>query len=354
MSDHRRYMPILKAKGAEFWALGGLKESTKEVVAPVFEVVPPSEKRTIHDRVKLTAGKLYEAWQARRFYIDMKWVSSYSTFYADKHVVDDFFAQAGVLGLDAVPVTAFDRDPGYQQATAAVVKREAKGLALRLSQEDMADPRTLSRSVDAIFGLTGVGPDQVDLILDYGDVRGLAAGLLSQLMRATLAGLPHLRLWRSLAVSGSSFPPSLSELPPDEWTRLPRKEWIAWNAATSTPDGFARPTIYGDYAIGAPDLPAGRRAQTASLRYSALDEFFVWRGTPTKDVLEMKRQFLAACEDLVWRPEYSGREFSAGDLEIHERAASRDSPGEPKDWRSWATSHYLELVASQLASLPAP
>lgn len=349
-----RYTPILKARGAEYWALAGLKDASKDVVVPVFEVVPPSEKKTIHFRVKQTAERIYQCWQTRRFYVDMKWVSAHSSFYADKHVLQDFFNQADALALDAVPVTAFDRDPDYQRAAISIAKSHAKGLAIRISQEDMADPTTLSRSFDALLRLAGVEPEDVDLILDYGDVRVLAAGILAGVMSSTVAALPYPGRWRSLAAVGASFPPSLSEIEPDRWTKLARKEWIAWRSAATRAAGVGTFPGYGDYAIGAPDLSAGRRGQTANLRYSAAGDFFIWRGVPTKDTAELRGQILSICKDLVSRPEFAGDAFSLGDREIHERATTQGSPGEPKDWRAWATNHYFELVVSQLSSPPAP
>jgi hypothetical protein len=351
MSDQRRYVPILKAREAECWALKVLQDSSKPRITPLFEAVPPSERMPIPVRIKDTAEKIYVAWQDRAFYADMKWISEFSDFFPDNHVVGVFFDWAERLGMNPIPVTALDRDEAYQRATAKVAAKEAR-LAIRLAGDDFDDSTKLSRAIDALLGLCGLRPEQGDVIIDYGDVQAWPVNVLSTAIRSHVEDLPHLERWRGVTIAGGCSPGSLVPLVRGEWSMLPRNEWMAWRSATIS-GKLARSTSYGDYTVNSAEIATDAGIpKSASLRYSADSDYLIWRGE-VRDA-DFQADMFTVCSSLVKMPEFSGESFSRGDAEIQARATNRDSPGVPKDWRAWATNHYLELVASQLASLPEP
>jgi hypothetical protein len=212
----------------------------------------------------------------------------------------------------------------------------------------------LSHALDALLAGLDTDPGDTDVIVDFGAVGSGTAGLLTMNIRNVLGLLPRLTDWRSVTVASAAFPDTLGGLTVDNWSMIPRMEWIAWRAAITGITGLPRQPWYGDYAIGTPNLPTSQHPGPASLRYSSGDDYFIWRGIlPRKHPLGNGQMF-GICADLVGRPQFAGLDFSQGDAEIQQRATSQDSPGGPTEWRQWATNHYLELVASQLASLSGP
>jgi hypothetical protein len=55
------------------------------------------------------------------------------------------------------------------------------------------------------------------------------------------------------------------------------------------------------------------------------------------------------CRDLVSRAEYSGAEFSAGDMLIYETAQAERGPGNATQWLQWCINHHIEFTVAQLA-----
>ncbi len=352
LGEPRHYVPILKAKPGDFWALSNVRDESAGLVTPLIECVPPSASRTEEGQLGLTVRSIERHWTGRTLFIDLMWRDGVAPLPSGRHVLDEFFWQAIPRRFEAIPVTSPTRSPAYQQAVRAVVDRDRRGIAVRIPPELIGTP-AMGASIDRLMGLIGLEPAQVHVILDYRVLHDSDPNILAQVMQVGVGSLPRPAEWASVTVAGSSFPGSLANFPRDQWTRRPRKEWQSWRSLTANLAGSSRAPAYGDYAVGDPELPFTERASfTANLRYSVDGDFFVWRGHATKTHPDGHGQMFSICADLAARPEFAGDSFSAGDHEIAVRATTRDSPGAPADWRKWATSHYIELVASQLASLP--
>lgn len=350
-ADH--YVPILKGKKGDMWALRHTSKEHGARVTPMIEVVPPTSKQTESSSLELLARLLAGSWAARRSFVDLLWRDGGPPFPNGMHVVDAFFEHARRRGLPVVPVTALSRTPAYQQAVGRVHRADGSGIALRLAQADFDEPG-LDSLLDGLFAVVGVTPAQVDLVIDFGSVREVAVNLLAQNIRSAVEIVPDPRAWRTLTVAAGSFVTSLTTFPQAEWTLSPRREWRAYKVASAKSPPMARMPAYGDYAVGDPGLPfSGRANIAANLRYSCGDDFLIWRGYDIKTHPEGCGQMHKICADLVDRPEFVDADFSQGDREIYKRATTEDSPGGAADWRQWATNHYIALVASQLSSPPA-
>jgi hypothetical protein len=355
MFGHRHYVPILKGKLNDITAVRNLKPATKESLTPLIEVVPPTETSNDRDRIKKTINLLYQAWGDRPFFADLVWRQDAPAVETGVHVVDEFFVKARRKQMRAIPVTALDRNPAFQQAVDRIVRAQGEGLAVRLSPTFFDGASTAPRALEALLRLTGLAPSQVDLVLDFREIGNLGTAMVSHATRAWIDMLPNVQDWRTLTVAGSSFPATLSDLPRAAWTTRQRNEWIAWLSVVTGATKPARLPSYGDYAASDPSLPYQKQApRVANMRYSTNAEFVVYHGekidTPTGGT-----QIYRICADVVARPDFPGATFSQGDREIQERATSSSCPpGDPNKWRGWGTNHYLELVAAQIASLPAP
>lgn len=343
---HKHYVPILKCKNGDFWSLAMLR--AKDHVTPLLELTPPSEKKTELQKLDANINGINRSWGSRRFFLDAKWRQNVIVP-GGIHIVEAAHDRARAASLLAVPVTAFDRSPAFQAAVRNVISRDGHGVVIRISPQHFGNLGTL---LGGLLSFLGVAPQQVDLIIDFDHIGdNAAAALMPTMMHTATMAVPTLSAWRTITVAAGSFPRNLTGLSQGSWNTLPRIEWQSWCSLIATPP--PRLPSYGDYTIGDPGLPFSGPAQfTASLRYSSGSDFFVWRGFSVRTHARGYQQIFDICADLITLPQYSGSTFSEGDSEIQLKAAMIGSPGNPEAWRKWCTNHYLELVASQIASLP--
>lgn len=352
MFGHKHYVPILKGKRGDVWALRHLKNASRALITPLIEPVPPNPKQTEEGQMQKLIKQLCQGWPAARFFVDLLW-RELAPAVAGQHVVEYFFDLARQNNLEAIPVTATGRNPAYQQSIRHVVQTDNRGLAIRLGLEDFEVPGQVQQALNTLLGIMRLARNQVDLIVDLRSVFTVPQPTIAQVSISEINQLPNIADWRTLIVAAGSFPPNLSHLPQQAWSHIPRKEWISWRAVIGGNNPPARLPSYGDYTVGDPELPySGPAPYAANLRYSVDTDFFVWRGYPCRSHPLGNGQMHLICQDLIGRQQYAGAQFSQGDAEIHQRATNLGSPGGPTEWRQWATNHYLELVGNQISNLP--
>lgn len=344
--DHKHYVPILKGKRAEFPALGSLK--SKEGITPLIEVVPSGGPEQPPNRM---AGQ----WpDDQPYFIDLFFLDDPDDMEVpatSDHPVRACFAEVEEKGQVAVPVTGLSRSPGYQSAVRQVIDQQQNGLVLRLTPDDFEDSDELEETLQTFPGFFGLEHEQIDLLLDIGSVVSSSAGTVTQIHRANINLVPNLNEWRTLTVASSAFPLSLAPLERNQWNPSPRLDWRGWRQLVIGTKPPKRLPAFGDYAIAHPALPPeGRATILAQLRYATPDSWIIWKGRNA--ITEGFDQFFAICADLVARPEYRGPGFSWGDAEIAQKAANVGSSGSAETWRRIGTSHHLETVLEQIASLP--
>jgi hypothetical protein len=344
--DHSRYVPILKGKRAEFFALGFLK--SKAGLTPLIEAVPSSV-------AEQTPRRMADQWQADLpYFIDLLFLDDPDDTAIPApptHPVRLCFAEVAALGQIAIPVTGLSRSPTYQNAIQQVVGEQGRGLMIRLTPDDFEDSEELEQGLQSLPGFFGLQPNQIDLLLDLGSVVDSSAGTIAQMHRANIDLIPNLDDWRSLTVASSAFPKGLAPLTRDEWNPAPRLDWRGWRALFAGNKQPKRLPSYGDYTISQPALPPeGRATILAQLRYTTPEFWLIWKGRNAfEDGFD---QFFAICASLVQRPEFRGADFSWGDAEIAQKAANVGSCGNAQTWRQIGTNHHLETVLDQIANLP--
>jgi len=353
MFAHKHYVPVLKCKNGDLWSLQNLKPTSTSRITPVIEIVPPSPKQSENDRLQWSVEKIAQAWGGKLFFADLIWRQAVPPLGGGMHVVTAFFDLARARNLNTVPVTALDRNPAFQTAVAGVIAQDKRGVAVRLGSQYFSNRTTLAAALAGLLTVLSVSRNQVDLIVDFGHIGQIAPGLIPGLIHTAIAMLPNINDWRTLTVVSGSFPPSVTVLNQGVWNVLPRVEWMSWRTVVTGTPSPARLPSYGDYTVGDPNLPySGQALVAVNLRYSADDDFFVWRGHAANHHAAGYGQIYTICANLVTLPQFTGAGFSAGDAEIQLRSTMTGSTGGPEAWRKWATNHYLELVVTQIASLP--
>ncbi len=350
MADLKKYNPILKCKQGDLWALKNLKPGSKGVVVPVIELVPPTSKKTIDEQLIGAAKDIKKSWQKRPCYVDALWLADYETNSVNSHPLTKFFSAARNEKINVIPVTGARRSQVYQNSVARIIKKDKKGVLLRIKQEDDVKVQTIA--INNLLQLFGIPKTEASLMLDYGHIASLQTNLLAQTIKSRIAAISNVNSWKEFSVALGSFPENVSSLNKGQWNDLARKDWESWNSLI-TNHSPKRTPIYSDFTIGDPNLPYDGRANiTVNLRYSTQKKYFIWRGYWTKTHSLGFKQIYSVCTDLVSRSEYAGAQFSLGDQEISMRSANQGSTGNAASWRKWATNHYIELVVNQIANHP--
>lgn len=359
MLDHKHYLPILTAKMGELRAIRELASDVKSCLTPLLEVPPidwdyenEAPAKTLDEQIASVADNLQKHWGSQRAYLDAYPVANEGTTASGLHPLSHIFNQARQLQLQLVPVTGLGRDPAYQAATHEIIQADQRGMCLRVLASEIAATPNLPNQIDGILANFNVRPEQVDLVIDLGPMNPQFEAQYVMVIPAYVNALPYLAQWRSLTVSGSAFPTDLRQIATGTTQAIPRTEWNVWTSLIAAGQMRRRPA-FSDYAISNPEyasLDFRIIKMTANIRYTHDVEWIVVRGRViTKG---QPSQYPGLARILRALPEYSGRDFSAGDRYIDDCATGADGPGSATTWRQVGTNHHLTFVVRQIANHP--
>jgi len=344
--DHSRYLPILKVKAGEFWALQNLKESTRALVTPVLELVRHDPKKhTFESDLEKKVESLFESWGSAPLYFDVAHTVPKDTL-PEAKTMTAAFNQLRKHEMEAIPVTKLGYSPKFQEAIKKIVDTDGAGLMVRLGAGDLAVKDKFVLALSNLRNLLGLQESKIDLMLDYGFRHPDEYEDLIERQRLHLAKIPTIHKWRSVIIASASFPDSIKKLPDAQWVELDRTEWKAWEGVAFA-ETTARIPSYSDYGAKNP-APPGFGTPKPNLRYTLEDSYLCRRDNAAHSAMK------AICKSLIKRSEYKGEEFSAGDKAISVTAANQSSRGSGggQQWTQWSANHHIEFVATQIQNLP--
>jgi hypothetical protein len=352
------YMPILLTRLGERQALRDLIGSSEEVrLAPMFVVAPvawdfeeeaPAKTLAVH--LAKLPQELFNAWGARRAYIDLLLLADDGPIHGD-HPLWWLTRECKSRGMRLIPVVSPARSTGYRAAAAHVVSEDNWGACLRLQIEEWPNGETAS--LDAILEELKLRPKEIDLVLDLADEAG---PLEERTVRAEIGSLPYLLEWRSIVIAATAMP---ATMPPGRGLHvIPRTEWQTYVALISGA-ALARDPSFGDYAIANPELAADIDPRTmqlsAMLRYTAEEDWLIARGTLFKGHGGRGQggaAVLPAASLLRSHPLYTPDHCK---FETWcESVIAGESGGNATTWRRYGTLHHLSVVIDQVANVHAP
>lgn len=335
MASPDYYVPILKSKAGELWALKHANSKTAARLRPLVEVhnVPKAKgafKKSLDAHLESVCKKLVSSWgTTRELYLDSRWLEKDWGYQA----IDKLFEQARQAGLLVIPVVRPDIQALPASSVSKIVTNDCRGLMLRCKTSQL-DGAVLAQLATSL----GCKVDETDLLVDYQS--------RPMVIETDLLSLTNLKDWRRLVAASGVFPPSLAASPQQQWMPIARSGWSSWKVA-ATSGGLSRIPAFSDYSVRAPGEPASGGNPPVVMRYTTDDKWFVYLHGRLQDG-DASNMF-GICADLISKSEYSGATFSEGDKEIDLRGANTQAgPGGPGQWVQWAVSHHLELVVSQL------
>lgn len=325
------YVPILKSKQNERWALSRLSPNRKPKLRPLLEL-HQAKSKNLGDHVDSLCESLQVAWGVdRRFYVETIWLNGNA---GSPAVIENVFAAMKEYDLKAIPVVRTSYDDSSLEQLRAVVSEDDRGLLLRITPQTLNTPALIDSVIEAV----DIPRNRVDLLLDYRQS--------AMLLHNHVPQVPNLADWRTFIAASGVFPVSLANLPLHQWHEIPRHDFTSWNKAVQA--GLTRAPVFSDYVMRPPGSPADFGDPRVNLRYATDDHWRVQLGGKHKE--GAAPEIHAICDELRSSPAYSGPDFTSGDEEIDRIADAEDETGGPTQWLQWCVSHHLEFVVEQISS----
>jgi Beta protein len=356
--DHKRYVPCLRWKKGEYQALLFLHDHTKNDITPLIEIAEigfdfetEEEVRSVDDHLVPFAKRLIEKWGHRWAFVDLKNIDSAERMNDGLHPVQFVFDDLRAKKAFVIPVTGISRDKAHQDAVTAVVAQDKAGACIRLSLTDLAADSFSSR-LDILLQRLKVDRSECHLVVDLESPPSFKPldGFV-KMVRALLAKVPDLEVWRTYTICGTSFPKSMGVLPIGVH-QLVRYEWLFYKAfLKSLHHNEVRPS-FGDYAIAHPEIvniDMRLVKPSATLRYTTNDAYYIRKGPNVRD--NGKQQYIKFCADLMKSGLFLGTKFSDADEYIQRCARRKVPPGSLTRWRRVGTNHHLEKVVFDISNL---
>lgn len=369
MLTTKSYVPILKWKRAEQGALKELSEGRKKSVQPLIEIVPlkQDDKKPAseafaemvaaftNDRTKEIPKEILLAWGEDPIFIDLTPIYPLSL---KQTGVREIVKNSILLRLKLIPVINLADEPEYQQSAVTASQEAGNGLCLRVTVADLKDVKNTNDHIEEILHRFSLDLSNVDLLIDIKEVNDELTYVRSVLSSQQLTRLND---WRSFIFANGTFPQDMTDQSKEDLNVVPRREWINWKRQLTSGKVFRKPT-FADYAIRYPiwnemvlNFPG-----TASLKYTHEDDWLIMKG-------EVRRfdQYLGHAQILAGMEQFYGKDFSAGDKYIKEKAdyqpeyaklrlsdpTKAKGTGRAEDWIRAGINHHLSVAVDQLANL---
>lgn len=347
---HRHYVPVLRAKEAEWLALRLLTPTTRASLTPIVELTPdvaagkPSAARragrtTFDHSVHLTMDHVGEELQHSRVFLDFGQLGANRA---------PAWALAREIGGGPVPglvpvVTGPRRDGRFADLRAMASK--GVGACLRVPAY-LLNGKKIADVLIAELEALQLAPNDTDLIIDLGrDPRSISHAQLR-------AVIPALNDWRSWTVLAGTFPVDLADLDANQLEyRLPREEWLSWRSQIVGASLKVRRPSFGDFTIQCGEyVPAVKVPGSLSVRYSLETEFLILRGRKPNAAIGVGfDQYYGHARYLTAKADYYGATFSAGDAFIDAKCATGVQPGDRRQWLAAGINHHLTATVAQLS-----
>ncbi len=351
------YIPILKGRDGEYRGLARLRRTVGAQIRPLLEV--PCIKRNVDTRLPMKTIDehiapipriLKNVWGPERpFIVDAPYVTDEDRLADGRHAIGMLFDSMKILSLQGIPSTALDRTPAYQTAVKEVVRRDQRGIAVRIRPDQFIDARNAWVELQRLINTMTVAANEVDLIIDGRDleetqVKGLASHAAKLARRAADSG------FRSVVIAATGFPCEVGAIV---------KAGAAVSVRRTELDFFAEvhakaetQLVFGDYCIVHPEpLEWHKRLNppAANLRYTAGTSWAISRAKYAKRGAEAR--FRELCQRVVANDIFAGAGFSDGDCQIEQCARGESiGAGTSRKWIELGTSHHITTVVEQDAS----
>jgi hypothetical protein len=330
----RPYVPVIRGRGCELDALAWLPDGVKQNVLPLVEIEPGT--------LTSTPRALASSWGGTEpVLLDTIQLDHGATKTREHELVDLFERCRGVVC--GIPVGGLERGLDHTAALAGVAAANRRGAALRVTPGEMKPGAHRERRLDGWLAVVDLAPDQVDLVVDLGEVR--EPSHVSALLAAhdALAELPYAPDWRTVTLAAAASPAVPQNGGCDYEDLADRLDWRLWKLVAG--GELPRMPGFGDHVACPPGMSDSKC--DATIAYTTGCSWLVvkrGRVAPWSDELRATSQALLA------RPEFQGARHCRG-CALIEEFATGDSPGGLEGWRAAGVCHHIETSVAELTPL---
>lgn len=352
-----QYVPLLRWRMGEYQALERLVEQDKSQVVPLLEILEPDfdfEKRRLRKNLDEHLGgfapKLAKKWGGRLALLDGGQLSASSRMNDKRHPLAFVFDEARRNGAALVPVTGLERDGDYQRAVRAINKVDNRGVALRVTLDEVIDP-DFGENFEKVLQAANVNVDDLDTLLDLKSPTFEPEEGLVVLVKAALENSQVLGRTRSLTLLATSFPDSMSGFTaPLQY--VPRREWLLYRTLIQDLGSTDRIPSFGDYGIAAVSFAKGDMRfmrGSPNVRYAVDDGWLVAKAKRAKN--GGNEAYPNLCTLLASSPKYLGHGFSPGSAYVNGCSLGTEKRGNPTTWKWVGTNHHITKIVRDLAMI---
>jgi len=348
MFNYQHYVPALKGKLGEYSALKEIRNDLKNKFTPLIEIPPIPLGKTIDKHIEKVGEKINDSWgNDNIFFLDLSDIDLDVRLQGNVHPLEFLASDIRKRNLKMVPVTGFDRDEEYQKQIRKINKLDNMGFCLRIYLKDIDKMKLQLKDIKEIID---ANTTDIDLILDLKYIPEEFIDVFQKFLPDIINSIPELKYFRNFIFLATYFPRSLSQIRPYTIYPLTRYEWKIWRYLIKSK--VRRKPTFGDYAIANPEIvqvdPRYMR-MSANIRYTTENEWFIFKGGQVKR--DGYGQFHDLSEKLINHKNYSGENFSSGDLYIKECAKYKVGPGNATKWREAGTNHHITFVLNQIKKI---
>lgn len=202
MLDHRHYVPVLRWKQGEKFALRDLFSTDRSKICPLIELIPPNFK---DEKVKKTGGvsnvimvfakELLQCWGEAAFFLDTSHINAIN----QKTTYSVLTKELQIQNL--IPVLKLNNS----QEIINILKGDVGHIGLRIKWNDFRDSQ-LSNKIQQILHTFNINPQNVDIIADLEQIDNYS----SEFSRIYQNVLCKAR-WHSIIMMSGSFPKNLTD-----------------------------------------------------------------------------------------------------------------------------------------------
>ncbi len=362
------YVPVLRWRAAEMAAMEKLLPNDRSNVTPLIEFIMPApsvDKKNRKKILKTPKEKFLETLP--NVAKDLSKSCGQSPVFIDVHLLDgdirssslnQILSSSSELNIFSIPVTyvipvtSTDADTETRSTAISYAKSSGHGLCIRIDNSHLSEPDLASHLLHFIKS-NNLDIKNTDLLVDLRFIPDIDTKKVID----EIEKLPNLKEWRSFIVSGGVFPKDLTEFAAGAAYSLDRLDWKFWN--TIRESKITRVPSFSDYTIQHPFYEYVAAIGSASIRYTADDQCWIFRGTKpglinrkTQEKGPGREQYIGHAKTLVKRDFYKGDGYSFGDAEITRIADPLNTkPGSPTTWLTIGINHHITLAARQASNL---
>ena len=370
MFGTNHYIPILRWKQAERFALHRLRNDDKARITPLIEITPKSflpRKRSKGDSensstdkllaqhcppdagsvIRRHAKEILRFWGYSPFFLDLRHIEGVVPSINGRAHALSYFAELGrSYRLTIVPVMALSATSDYRKVLSDIIGADKNGACIRIAVSEIMET-SVARRLRKCLAEMDMRAGDVDLLLDYGVFEPENPSIRDLLIR-----VPEVNKWRSLTVARGAFPKDLQGFKPGTH-RILRHDWTNWRSESRN-GGRVRWPSFSDYTVqyGRYVEPVDNANPSASIRYTLPEEWLIMRGEGIfNEDGPGRAQWNANATLLSELADFYGSDFSDGDNYIAEMSRKEKDHGTPMTWIRAGLNHHMSVVARQIAAL---